>query len=314
LALGAALLAPAAGAQTAQTLPFTQNWTSTGLITADDTWTGVPGIIGYRGDALATIIPTDAATILADGAATPIDVTANQTTPSTFITGGVAEFEITDPVVALQGSGTADAPHIVIRVITTGLSSIRFRCNLRDIDDAADDAAQQVAIQYRVGTTGDYVNVPGGYFADVTTAVTATQVTPVDLTLPANANNVADLFIRVLTTNAIGSDEWVGVDDIQVTSGTTAGEAGANASALRLDAPNPVRGSATLAYALPASGAARLTVYDVLGRTVAVLLDGTQAAGTGVATFNASTLAPGAYVLRLEAAGSAVTRTVSVVR
>ena len=46
-AVGAALfVAPAALAQTAQTLPFSQNWTDTGLITVDDVWTGVPGIVG----------------------------------------------------------------------------------------------------------------------------------------------------------------------------------------------------------------------------------------------------------------------------
>ena len=35
---------------TVQTLPFTQNWTTTTLITANDDWSGVPGIVGYRGD------------------------------------------------------------------------------------------------------------------------------------------------------------------------------------------------------------------------------------------------------------------------
>jgi hypothetical protein len=29
---------------TPQTLPFSQNWTNTGLITANDDWSGVPGI------------------------------------------------------------------------------------------------------------------------------------------------------------------------------------------------------------------------------------------------------------------------------
>ncbi|MFN0278122.1 MAG: hypothetical protein ACKVRN_05905, partial [Pyrinomonadaceae bacterium] len=41
---------------TPQTLPFTQDWTNAGLITVDDDWSGVPGIIGYRGDDLNTVI------------------------------------------------------------------------------------------------------------------------------------------------------------------------------------------------------------------------------------------------------------------
>ncbi|MBK8425636.1 MAG: hypothetical protein IPL27_06455 [Lewinellaceae bacterium] len=38
--------------QTAQPLPFSQNWTNTGLITVNDDWSGVPGIQGRRGDGL----------------------------------------------------------------------------------------------------------------------------------------------------------------------------------------------------------------------------------------------------------------------
>ena len=34
---------------TPQTLPFAQDWTNAGLIIANDDWTGVPGIEGFRG-------------------------------------------------------------------------------------------------------------------------------------------------------------------------------------------------------------------------------------------------------------------------
>jgi len=32
---------------TAQFLPFSQNWVNTGLITTNDNWSGVPGIVGF---------------------------------------------------------------------------------------------------------------------------------------------------------------------------------------------------------------------------------------------------------------------------
>ena len=137
---------------TPQTLPFTQNWSNTGLITADDNWSGVPGIVGFRGDDLTTVTATDPQTILADGSGTPIDVIANQANPNTQATGGVAEFDgIANPVVALQGSGTADAPHIVISVNTTGMSGVKVAYVLRDIDGSTDNAVQPVALQFRVG-------------------------------------------------------------------------------------------------------------------------------------------------------------------
>jgi FG-GAP repeat len=207
---------------TPQTLPFTQNWSNIGLITVTDDWAGVPGIVGYRGDDLSIVIGADLQTILANGNATPVDVNANQTNPSTFTTGGISEFEITNPAVGMQGSGTSDVPHLVIHLNTTGNSGIQFSCNVRDLDANADDSLQQVNVQYRVGGTGDYINVPGGYIADATTVGTDTQVTALNLALPAAVNNQALVEIRVVTINAIGSDEHVGIDDISVTAGPAA--------------------------------------------------------------------------------------------
>jgi hypothetical protein len=144
---------------TPQTLPFSQNWTNTALITTNNDWSGVPGIVGYRGDDIVTGTGVDPRTILADGSATPISVIANQTNPDTFTTGAVVEFEITNPSIALNGSGTADVPHIVIHLNTTGQSNIQFACNIRDLDGSVDNATQQVDVQYRVGGAGDYTSV-----------------------------------------------------------------------------------------------------------------------------------------------------------
>ena len=47
----------------AQSLPFAQDWSNTGLITVNDDWGSVPGIIGYRGDALTSASGTDPQTI-----------------------------------------------------------------------------------------------------------------------------------------------------------------------------------------------------------------------------------------------------------
>lgn len=201
-----------------QTLPFTQDWTNIGLITANDDWSAVPGIQGFLGDYNTGGSPTnvDPRTLLQD--MLTIDVIANQTNPDTLTSGGVAEFDtIPNPVVALNGSGTADAPSIVLYVNTTGQSNIRLTCNLRDIDASADNSAQQINVQYRVGSTGDFSNVPGGYLADVSAGPSLTLTTPLAVTLPPQANNKPEVQIRIMTTNAGGSDEWIGIDDISVT-------------------------------------------------------------------------------------------------
>lgn len=208
-----------------QNLPFTQNWTNTGLITSNDNWSGVPGIEGFLGQDLTTTTGTDPQTIVGTSSvANDLDVIANQTNPNTLTAGGVAEFEITDPTIALQGSGTADAPHIIINLNTTGQANINVAYNLRDIDGSADNAVQPVALQYRVGSSGNFTNVPAGFVADATTGPNlATKVTPVSATLPAAANNQSLVQVRIITTNAAGSDEWVGIDDINITSGGSGG-------------------------------------------------------------------------------------------
>ncbi|OGO37310.1 MAG: hypothetical protein A2W35_02370 [Chloroflexi bacterium RBG_16_57_11] len=201
-----------------QSLPYSQNWSNTGLITVSDDWSGVSGVIGYRGDALTSANDVDPQTVLGQESPLVLDVNANQTNPNTFATGGVAEFHLADPAVALNGSGTADAPYIVFHVNTTGFSSINVGYNLRDLDGSVDNAVQQVALQFRVGESGNFTNVPAGYVADATTGPSlATLVTPLNVTLPAAADNQSQLQIRVITTNAAGNDEWVGIDDISIT-------------------------------------------------------------------------------------------------
>ncbi|MBP7949406.1 MAG: hypothetical protein KA004_07100 [Verrucomicrobiales bacterium] len=198
---------------------FSQSWSSAGLITANDDWSGVPSIVGYRGDGgLGSGV--DPQTVVADSFSTVVDVIANQTNPNTLTTGGVSEFDtLTDPVVGFQGSGTADAPNLVIYLDSTGMQAVRVQYNLRDIDGSADDAIQPVALQYRIGTVGDFLNVPAAFIADATTGPgLSSLVTAIDVTLPTDADNVSDLQVRILTTNAVGNDEWVGIDDISISA------------------------------------------------------------------------------------------------
>ena len=156
---------------------LTQNW-GTNQITGNDDWSGVPSIQGFLGDiSAATTNDVDPRTLTGE-ALGAIDVISNQSNPNTNGTGGVAEFDgIANPTVALQGSGTADAPALVIYLNTIGRENVRVQFNARDIDGSADNAAQQLNVQYRIGNTGAWTNVADAYFADVTTGGSATPVT-----------------------------------------------------------------------------------------------------------------------------------------
>lgn len=212
--------ADAAADATARALPFSQSWSSTATIARDDDWSGVRGLVGHRGDGLVEAAGTDPRSVLADGAATPVDVNANETDPRAVgLAAGVAEFELADPVVALQGSATADAPHLVLSIDTTDRTNVTISYVLRDVDASTNgDAVQPVALQYRLGRSGAFANVAGGFVPDATTGPgEATLRTPVSARLPAAVDDRPLVEVRVITTDAAGRDEWVGVDDLLVT-------------------------------------------------------------------------------------------------
>lgn len=215
----AVVSAGAVADSTPQALPFTQNWTSTGLITANDNWSTVPGVEGFLGQDITTSTGVDPQTLTGTSAlANDLDVVANQANPNTATFGGVGEFEIANPVIAIAGSNTADAPYVLINLNTTGQQSINVAYNLRDIDGSADNAVQPVALQFRVGSTGAFTNVASGFVADASSGPSlATLVTPVSATLPLAANNQPLVQVRVITANAVGNDEYIGVDDINIT-------------------------------------------------------------------------------------------------
>ena len=188
-ALAIALI-PGAGLRadsTPQALPFAQDWSNATLITVADNWSGVPGIVGFRGDDLTTATGTNPQTILADGTGTPVNVIANATNPNGLATGGVAEFDaLPNPTIALNGSGTADAPFILVSISTLGRSAVTVSYNVRDLDGSADNAVQPVALHYRVGSSGSFTNLPAGFVADATSGPSlATLVTPVSVTSDA---------------------------------------------------------------------------------------------------------------------------------
>jgi len=78
--------------------------------------------------------------------------------------------------------------------------------------------------------------------------------------------------------------------------------------------PNPVRGPATVALTLENGASVRLGMYDVLGREVFVLVDGTLSAGTHTIILDSTALQAGLYILRavLPESGLTLTRRLSV--
>lgn len=77
---------------------------------------------------------------------------------------------------------------------------------------------------------------------------------------------------------------------------------------LHANYPNPFNPSTQIRFTLNASEHTRLTIYDVMGREITVLVNGTMPAGTHAVAFDASQLSSGVYLYQLQSAGEVLTR------
>lgn len=110
-----------------------------------------------------------------------------------------------------------------------------------------------------------------------------------------------------------GNDVFYGWGRVSAVGGGSASEAGGDRDMLNLASdtpdsyslspnyPNPFNPSTAIVFELPEQVHARLAVYDLLGRELEVLVDGSLAAGRHEVQFNAQNLPSGAYFYRIEA-------------
>jgi hypothetical protein len=78
--------------------------------------------------------------------------------------------------------------------------------------------------------------------------------------------------------------------------------------------PHPFNTSTRFKISIPQEEQVRLTIYDLLGREVAVLVDEVLRPGIREISWDASNVASGIYFYRLETPGGAFTRKMAVVK
>ncbi len=72
--------------------------------------------------------------------------------------------------------------------------------------------------------------------------------------------------------------------------------------------PNPFNPSTAIEFSLPQAATVNLTVFDTIGRQVAVLINGQMASGRHSVQFNASSLPSGMYLYRLSTPAGSITQ------
>jgi hypothetical protein len=196
------------------------------LIDANNDWSLVNYVEGYKGDNLSAegtdpqlVTNTEfVSNILPiDGSETFIQ--ANKGNTSAVNNGGLAEFDrapdALDICYGFQGNVQSDNPYMVFYINTTGYNDIKMSYRVRDVDAGNNSSVSAIALQYRIGNTGPFINLSDGYIADATQGPNIKGlVTTRNVTLPAAVNNQPQVQIRLITSNAAGPDEWIGVNNI----------------------------------------------------------------------------------------------------
>ena len=78
--------------------------------------------------------------------------------------------------------------------------------------------------------------------------------------------------------------------------------------------PNPFNPSTAIEYGVPHEQHVRLTIYDLLGRQVVVLVDESRSAGYHIVNWDATLLASGIYIYRLDTGSQSITRQMMLIK
>jgi len=178
--------------------------------------------------------------------------------------------------------------------------------------------AQTFTITGTVASNGqgiiDILIVLSGEKADTTTTAQNGEFTFADLAAgtytvtPTDTNYVFNPESFMITFPGTGTPVPVFEASMTTPTSTEADRQIPIAFVLEQNYPNPFNPETTIRYRMAKAGPVRLDVVDLLGRTVAVLVDDVRGVGTHAVTFDARDLPGGLYLYRLQSGAIVLVR------
>ena len=122
---------------------------------------------------------------------------------------------------------------------------------------------------------------------------------------------IASLFEFTGNMNDFDTGDWTPVQNVSVESPF---DELPTTTVLETNYPNPFNPETTIAFSLPEGSQVQLTVYDVIGRQVATLVDDVLSAGRHEIRFQAGGLPSGTYLYRLVTPTGSLVKTMSLLK
>jgi hypothetical protein len=234
---------------------------------------------------------------------------------------GVQEIALADPDTNIVHHGLTDGDYISHPALSADASGNVFVVYYRFINEQ-DDSSNYYQHVFGRGSSDGGMSWSGEY--------EMTPGTGFDGTYPIVADLVDDYVHFVYYCDAFASNALQGGHgDIQVAFMyhmvsaldilNTVGvrevtDVIPDAYRLEQNYPNPFNPTTNIRYSIPQNAFVTLTVFDMLGREVATLVNQEQAAGSYVADFNAASLANGTYFYKIQAGNFSETRKMMVLK
>ncbi|MCC5927081.1 MAG: DUF4397 domain-containing protein [Bacteroidetes bacterium] len=187
--------------------------------------------------------------------------------------------------------GATDAPTVDLRL--TGGAVLAGALSYGDVSEYLSVPADEYVVDLTVA--GDGSAVVATYTLDVS-GLAGGSALAIASGFLAPANNNGGPAFEVLVVLADGTTITLPVATSIESDLATAPVA----FELEGNFPNPFNPTTNIRFSVPNTSDVSLTVYDMLGRQVAVLVNGTMSAGTHTVTFDASNLSSGTYLYRLQ--------------
>ncbi|WP_340106251.1 cohesin domain-containing protein [Rhodohalobacter sp. 8-1] len=232
-------------------------------------------------------------------------VSTNEGTPSNTTFGNSARiiFDENDPIDTPVWSNTLDieAPVSSVQSLDSLQTETDFSVSWSGDDDASGTELYNV-----------YVSEDGGEFS-----IWQEETTETSATFTGENGKTYEFFSQAIDYVGNEEDRWDEADvQTEVQIGTTVEPSSGipGQFVLEQNYPNPFNPTTTIQFGLPEAGDVSLEVFDMTGRRVATLVNENKSAGWHNVTFDASNLASGMYIYRIQSGNFISTRKLTLIK